>query len=253
MEFFVGTRFFETDPSKAKASLEKLVQFIDSALYAGVSSVYVAVNSDKDVSGALSLELDAELAKIVIFPVTPWGRFVQPLNAILGMAQGDIAKGMNFLSASVEVQLTDEIVDTLVDHMDMQTLVVGAVLQGHDYKGERVIHEATGCQVPWNTLSMWNSEFLYRGGGFPMIGDGLPGDPSTAGVEEVTTISMVQQRFPHLEAKLVKLTGDSSWDTSSFTGDRLAKHLAKMASKEQRPAAQLRWAGLVPPRVIHLY
>jgi len=230
------------------ASIDKLIEFVERGLGVGAKTAYVAVNTELDRTHVLDVVWQEN---VVVFPVTPWGRFVPALNAILNMARADIGQGMNFLSASVEVALTKPIVDTLVDHMDRHTLVVGAVLQGHDYTGERFIHEATGTQVPWNTLALWDTHALWPVG-FSNLGEGVPSAPATAGVEEVATISLLQHLTGHRPAKLVQLPGDNSWDTSHFEGERLEKHLAKMASKESRPGMQLHWADLLPPEVIHL-
>lgn len=64
-------------------------------------------------------------------------------------------------------------------HLDGSTLVVGPVLDGHQFlEGEQVLR---GRTCPWNTLALWNTAKLSAVG-FPLMGDGL-GEPTCAGVE----------------------------------------------------------------------
>lgn len=250
-KFVVGTRFFEKDISKVEASLARLTAFIVAALAAGAEKVYVAVNLEEDRSEAIRQHWPD---KVSVFPVTPWGKFIFPLNAILLMARSELAAGSKLLLSSVEVGLTPEKVESLNAHFNGNTLVVGGALQGHHYRnlnsGEVCIKHATGREVPWNTLALWNPKFLWATG-FPMLGDGSLVDPATAGVEEVVTIAMLQKIFPHTTAKLVSI-GDNAWDTSHFDGQRLSAHEKKMMSKEDRPAKQLESIGFNGPTVFHL-
>lgn len=244
-KFVVGTRFFEKDLAKAGDSLKRLVAFVTAALVAGAEKVYVAVNLEEDRSEAIRQSWPDGVS---VFPVTPWGKFVLPLNAIIMMARSELGAGAKLLLSSVEVSLIREKIDQLFNYMDDRTLVVGAALQGHQY--EPGTHQrATGREVPWNTFSVWNPEYLWTTG-FPLLGDGIMNDPSTAGVEEVATIAILQRLYPNLEAKLVSV-GDA-WDTSHFDGERLAAHEKKMSSKNDRPAKQLASVGLEGPTVIHL-
>lgn len=236
-KFVVGTRFFEKDLSKSEASLARLTTFIMAALAAGAEKVYVAVNLEEDRSDAIRQHWPD---KVSVFPMSPWGKFVLPLNAILMMARSELAAGCKLLLASVEVPLTREKVEQLFVHMHDGTLVVGAALQGHVYS-PGTHQRASGRQVPWNTLALWNPDFLWTTG-FPMIGDGVIGDPATAGVEELATIAVLQRVHHGIEATLVSV-GDSAWDTSHFDGDRLAAHEKKMGSKDARPKLQLEAAG----------
>lgn len=244
--FVVGTRFFEKDVSKSEASLARLTAFIMAALAAGAEKVYVAVNLAEDRSDAIRHSWPD---KVSVFPVTPWGKFVLPLNAILMMARSDLASGCKLLTTSIEVSLTRKKGDSLFAHMQEGTLVVGAALQGHVYAPGKH-HRASGRQVPWGTLALWNPDFLWTTG-FPMIGDGIISDQSTAGVEEAATIAILQHIYPGIEAKLVSI-GDAAWDTSHFDGERLAAHEKKMSSKDDRPAKQLESFASKGPYIIHL-
>ena len=83
-----------------------------------------------------------------------------------------------------------------------------------------------------------------------MIGDALF-SLRHAGVEELATIATYQQSFPFLKAKLVQIP-NIEWKTDNLTGDRLKKHLKKMATKIKRPAKQLKKLNIKPPKIIHI-
>lgn len=87
--------------------------------------------------------------------------------------------------------------------------------------------------------------------GFPLLGD-APFDQKMAGVEEVSAVALYQKLYG-LSAKLVSVAGFyEEWDTDGWDADRLSKHEAKIASKVSRPAAQLAWADLSAPNVLHI-
>ncbi|MBU1104448.1 hypothetical protein KJ664_00935 [Patescibacteria group bacterium] len=243
-KFVVGTRFFESKAENAEASLRKLRAFVLGALASGAEKVYVAVNVAEDKSGAMEAEWGE---RVTVFGVQPWGKFVMPLNAILLAARKELAGGAGMLFASTEVVLTTDTVSTLMQHMDNETSVVGAAMVGHNfqpgYEGK-----ADGRQFPWNTFSLWN-RYIYITG-FPIIGDGIPENPSTAGVEELVAGAVLESLYG-CTAKLVQIEG-VSWDTSGFDPERLKKHEAKMETKIPRPKAQLEWAQLSEPTVIHI-
>lgn len=248
--FVVGTRFFESNKEKAEASLERLKVFIVAALAAGAEKVLVAVNIAEDKSDALAGGLGFDPNRIKIFAVTPWGKFVPALNAILIEGREEFAKGAMFLSASVEVPLSASVVDALFKHMDDDTLVVGAAMEGHDFRPREMVRYASGRQVPWNTLALWNVKYFWVTG-FPLIGDGSLADPTKAGVEECATIAIIQACDERIRATLVQVVG-IVWNTSDFDATRRAKHEAKMDSKDRRARAQVKDADLVGPWVQHI-
>ena len=254
-KFVVGTRFFEKDPSKAKKSLENITKFCKKAISAGAEHVLVAVNEEKDVSGILEISFPSNI--VTVFPVKPWGHFVQPLNALLIMGRKYWLKDVSLLLASVSVEVTKDIVGALLSHMDEDTLVVGAAVEGHVFeRSDNFQKAAVGREVPWNTLALWNAEMLYKYGGFSILGDGSPSEPENAGVEELVTISKIQiladSSSADAYAKLVSVPS-VVWNTESFSGERLVAHEKKMASKNERPAAQLEYANFFPlPKVFHL-
>lgn len=244
--FVVGTRFYESKIENGSVALAKLRKFVNAARAAGAERVLVAVNTAEDKSGAMDADWSEGTS---VFGVTPWGKFVQPLNALMLTARQELADGSGLLLASVEVILTAQIVETLQGGMGDDTAVVGAAMLGHNfvagYHGP-----ADGRKVPWNTLAIWNPQYLYPTG-FPTIGDGIPENINTAGVEELATLAVIQALHPNAKAKMIVVDG-VSWDTSDFDADRLAKHEGKMASKVTRPAQQLAWANLPTPTVAHV-
>lgn len=260
--FVVGTRYFETSTNEKQQmkSVGRLAEFIAGALESGAGQVLVALNIDEDESNVYEKwPLYGNMSEVVqLFPVTPWGKFAQPMNALLMKARDFFEREkVNpnvyplFLSASVEVTLTKQIVATLVEHMDDDsTLVTGAVLEGHDYQPGTKESGASGTQVPWNTLAMWEPEYLMRTG-FSLLGDGPLGQPEKAGVEEVSTIAMQQLIDSDMKAKLVEVPGVSR-DIRAFSPGRLLAHQKKMESKRSRASAQLEAAGLKAPTVLHI-
>ena len=73
-------------------------------------------------------------------------------------------------------------------------------------------------------------------------GVGGSGGGAAGGVEEVTTINLLQWLHPSLQAILVQLPSTLvEWQTQNFADDpkRLQWHEEKMKSKDERPAAQM--------------
>ena len=207
--------------------------------------------------------------RIQILPVTPWGKFVPALNAIVSRVA---TLGAHFLLlTSAEVQLTNDALAIMKSKLDLETtLVIGTVLPGHDYRcskrtvaqiddvggeEEEVMVELTGRTTPWNTCSLWNVSKLSLTG-FLLVSEGLhPEDDgselgSSAGVEEVCTIATLQRLLGpcNAQAKLICIPGEesTSWDTSNFEKDakRQEWHEKKMASKVARAKRQLELLGL---------
>ncbi len=237
----IGTRFFGKDPTK---DLSRLSAFIEAGLKLG--KVFVAINVVEDKCDSIGYcaknHPDAD-----VFAVTPWQKFVAPLNAIVYKAA--LMGADRLLLASAEFPPTAEQVQALSVHVDNDTLVAGARFSEHIWKGGQV--EGTGSTVPWNTFALWNLKHLAKLG-FPLAGD-APFDQKMAGVEEVTAIALYQKLFPHLSAKLVSVPGFyEEWNMDGWDEERRKKHEAKIASKTSRPAAQLAWAELDAPRVIHI-
>lgn len=236
----IGTRFWGKDP----AQMESIEDFIKRARTCA-DQVFIAVNIEEDKIGTIDNE-KLKIPGVHIFGVTPWGKFVLPLNALVSKAK--LAGAETLLLASVEVNVSTEHLLRLRAHMTKNTLVVGAAMTGHKLKEGKQIGD--GYSTPWNVLSLWNLEYLSRVG-FPLIGDALF-DQRYAGVEEVSAIGLLQQIYPQLTAKLIEISGGVEWKTDDFDAERLAKHLQKMKNKIERPAKQMEILGLPAPEIIHI-
>jgi len=174
--------------------------------------------------------------RIQIIPVANWG-VTTALNACLHEAARMHATFIAF--RSLEISATAETIEYLRDQVDSTTLVAGAALEGHQF--EEGVHELSGANSPWNALSVWRVEKLAMTG-FVAIGQGsLPG--SSAGVEEVSTITVIQQLRSasgqqDAQAKLCMVRG-VGWDTEWEDESRKESHQKKMASKKARAAEHL--------------
>ncbi len=237
--FTIGTRFFGKDPAK---DLPRIATFIEAGQKIG--KVLVAVNTAEDKCDTIGY-CAANFPDADVFAVTPWQKFVAPLNAIVYRAA--LTGSDRLLLASAEFAPKESDVASLAMHVHAGTLVAGARLVEHDWKGGMV--EGTGLTVPWNTFALWNLDHLAKFG-FALAGD-APFDPTTkqAGVEEVVAIALYQ-KLSQLSAKLVSIPGFyKEWNFDGWDQARLDAHHAKLAAKLPRPAAQLKWAGLSAPTI----
>jgi hypothetical protein len=179
---------------------------------------------------------------IQILPVTPWGKFVPALNALVLFAASTIDADL-ILFVSAEVSASPKSIQTLCEAIidtDDDVIVAGAAMNGHVYtppSGEKTtpsnIIELNGRTCPWNTLAVWNVRKLSLTG-FQLCSD--LGD--SAGVEECVAIAVLQKLFPKSQAKLIKLD-DISWEESFDDEERQKWHETKMASKLERAARQM--------------
>jgi hypothetical protein len=204
---------------------------------------YVAVDAtpkfdDYDLVDTIQ-QISANITSLKVLPVTPWNKFVPALNAIVTQAAMEGATHCLFCSA--ETQTSPESVLLLLEHMDTDTLVVGAVLPGHDY-GPKSMQPLNGTTAPWNTLAIWDVAKLSLTG-FPLVSEGLhtiDGTTVAAGVEEVSAIAVLQKILgsKRAKAKLVALP-DIEWDQNFEDEERRKWHEAKMKSKKERPEKHL--------------
>ena len=214
-------------------------------------------DSDNDNDNSSEICTSSSLkTKIHVLPVTPWGKFVPALNAIVSWCANH--KCQYLLFASAEVQLTQDVMNVLISKMDIErTLVVGTVLSGHEYKQpkedkEEMEVELTGRTTPWNTCALWNVPKLALTG-FLLVSEGLHPEEEeeegilSAGVEEVVAIATLQHILQpcNAQAKLVSIPG-TSWGTQDFNNDEKRKewHEKKMQSKLTRAKRQLDLLGL---------
>jgi hypothetical protein len=196
------------------------------------------------------------------FPSSPKTHtsFVPALNAALAFAvEGGFS---HILFLSLEMELPAAAFRRLAAHLDpREDLVVGAALEGHQFKGSKEGEGAqpqplTGSTSPWNTCALWSVPKLGLTG-FLAVSDGLPGDPGVAGIEEVAAIAVAQSLRAAssgegkgerdgggMRAKLVNLRGHVAWNVAWDDPARQAWHAKKMESKVRRASAQLAALGL---------
>eukprot|EP00571_Detonula_confervacea_P007147 CAMPEP_0172325270 /NCGR_PEP_ID=MMETSP1058-20130122/53554_1 /TAXON_ID=83371 /ORGANISM="Detonula confervacea, Strain CCMP 353" /LENGTH=261 /DNA_ID=CAMNT_0013041767 /DNA_START=120 /DNA_END=902 /DNA_ORIENTATION=- len=234
-------------PPPPSQLFETLSCFAQLASTVGADHAIVAVDAEEKLEGYNLIEEVTKICKtlnggdtdnseidkpaplhslIHVLPVTPWGKFVPALNAIVIWSAQNKARYL--LIASAEVQLTEEVMDVMKNKMDLdRTLVVGTVLQGHEYKNskdgeEEVEVELTGRTTPWNTCALWNVPKLALTG-FLLVSEGLhpeeDGREGSGGVEEVCTIATLQQILQpkNAQAKLISIPG-TSWG-QDFSND----------------------------------
>jgi hypothetical protein len=178
-----------------KASVPPTDEFLTSQLSSFVSLVKssralkgaIAVDSEPKIDGydlpsrlrtLLSNvleqnEYDNNKVVVDIIPVTPWGQFIPALNALVSWASVSRASYVLFVSAEIST-LTYDSIQLLSRHLhDNKTLVVGAVLPGHQYDNKsRGRVPLTGVTIPWNTVAMWNISKLALTG-FPLVAEGI--------------------------------------------------------------------------------
>ena len=216
--------------------------------------------ADINSNNAAPISLCPLRINIHVLPVTPWGKFVPALNAIVSWCA--IRQCQYLLLASAEVQLTPQVMTILKSKIDIKhTLVVGTVLNGHAYKAnqnifneqiEEVEVELNGRTTPWNTCALWNVNKLALTG-FLLVSEGLhDNNQVSAGVEEVCAIATLQRILQpnNAQAKLVSIPG-ASWE-QTFDNDEKRKewHEKKMQSKFTRAQRQLDLMG-ISGTVIH--
>eukprot|EP00944_MAST-04C_sp_MAST-4C-sp1_P012335 g12335.t1 len=240
--------------------------FIENTLgYAG--HVFIALHvtlddiQDKDkkstfgsATKVLKSLTDQEQTKVTLVPILSWGRFTTALNTLLTKAAQLQYKYI--LYKSFEVRLSQQDVLLMKNQVDTCTLVVGARLKGHDFPSYDFTQETRvlrGTTVPWNTCALWNVQKLAKTG-FSMIGDGFL-ENSEAGVEEVTTISILQaiHKPDEAKAKLIELNS-VVWKTKFANNlKRQVAHKRKMDSKNTRAESQMRLLGNIKPgSVVHI-
>mmetsp|Transcript_27833 Transcript_27833/g.31813 ORF Transcript_27833/g.31813 Transcript_27833/m.31813 type:complete len:259 (-) Transcript_27833:305-1081(-) len=215
---------------------------------------YVAVDAEHkfdDYDLVETIKRFSASSSMKIIPVTPWGKFVTALNSIIISASK--AGATHCLFCSAETNASSESISVLMEHMDEDTLVVGAVLPGHNYhpKSKQALN---GRTTPWNTLAIWSLEKLALTG-FPLVGDGihnLDGVRVDGGVEEVSTIALLQALLgvQHAKAKLVPVP-TITWEQNFDDEERQKWHEAKMKSKIDRPAKHLKLLKLDKGEVEH--
>lgn len=167
-----GTRLhFRPDVKEIpEATVHHLRGYVAQAKALGVTAA-IAVNTHVDLVKQVAAEAEPDLTLHVLH-VPCWGAFVPALNALLNFAQSKGAKYI--LYQSLEVCCSRDVLQRIMDHHDSDTLVVGPVMDGHNFRpGERILD---GRSSPWNTLALWGVRKLALTG-FLCIADGLPDVP----------------------------------------------------------------------------
>lgn len=177
--------------------------------------------------------------RIEVFHIEPWISFTQPLNLLVEKALSIGAKELLFQSIEVEISLED--MQRLESYLDENTLVVGAKLHDrHGAKNETCI--INGWNSPWNTLALWNLEKLSLTGFLSISSGNIEDVPG--GIEEVVTISLLQQLKPNtMNAKVINLSS-VVWNTTWESNKREEYHEEKMNSKNTRSKIQLEKLGV---------
>ena len=248
--FGIATRFY----GLSKMDVERLASWVDAALaVVPPESIFVAVHTEVDCAESLDF-MRKKYPKVNAFSVTPWGRVVQAPNALLIKAAEQEMDYLLFMST--EYPVTTSLVSLLQSHCDNETLVVGACLEGHDFKAkpgkQASVKRATGLQIPWNTCALWSvARLVYTG--FVLTADSLQ-DPDNAGMEEMGTIAAQQILWPgKASAKLVvPQSGDLVPNTHGWNIKRRDRYVRNLTSKNARSAAQLRRLSLPAPGVLHI-
>eukprot|EP01039_Chlorochromonas_danica_P007005 gene7006-7749_t len=231
---------------------EKLVSFVEGCK-AYTQDILVCIGlRGKGVEALREYELAVEpfapACRVTFLPIEPWGYYTTALNHALLYAQDHDFDLVAF--QSLEYQATAELTSCLIGHFDEDTLVVGAAMTGHLF--QEGVHTLSGRRCPWNTMAIWRVDYLSLVG-FLLISDGLANDRAIGGVEELASISLLQQLRPSLKAKLVAQAGsEEAWKTTFDDPERAKYQEFKMQSKEQRAARQLQTLPLTAGHVIHL-
>lgn len=246
---FVGSRFFVGKAELKEDMHQRIFNWVQSALETveDPDMVGIAVNIDADKADSVTF-LKETFPEIHVVPVTPWGKFVAPLNALIWKALEVGADNIHF--ASVDFQPSAKRLAFLNSYMSRDTLVTGARLYGHDFQ-PGINTACSGRRCPWNTFAVWSLEWLGPFG-FQMAGD-MPHDQDNAGVEEVSTAAVIQAIYPHVEVNLVDVPDiNDRPDMEGWDDDRKKRESIKIESKDERPQTQLEWMEIEGPTVEHI-
>lgn len=178
--------------------------------------------------------------KIEIFHISPWISFTQPLNLLVEKALSIGAKELLFQSIEVDISLED--MEKLENYLTKDTLVVGARLDETHGDEKQICTTLDGWHTPWNTLALWDIEKLGLTGFLSISSGNLEDIPG--GIEEVVTISLLQQLKPNeMKAKVIDLES-VHWNTKWSSTERKEYHKQKMKTKNERSQIQLEKLGI---------
>ena len=273
----------QSSPPDQLKLINTLTTFLKTASTINASQALIAVDPEEKIEGydlvtSITQALDeaqqatrqvmeetgiSQLPPCTIIKVSPWGSFVPALNALTSWAcqhQNESYGNTVIMFLSAETSVKKETVLEMSYHMADDTLVVGAALPGHDYRGsgsaEGIEVDLNGRTCPWNTSAMWNLNKLAMVG-FPLVGDGLhqqeDGSPVAPGIEEFATVLLHQKMMggsSTLKAKLVKVSG-VEWEQNFEDEERRKWHETKMKSKFTRAEVHRSILGGGTGKVIH--
>lgn len=269
MKTAVVTRGYSPLLARVEADQAKFAQFI-AACFAcqAVNQVYFAIDPKRDVGDTVNFlsALPVPTGKtLTVIPVNPWGRYVEPLNAIFSQAATDDYEAV--LSANLEHRPSDTNIAELARHLDQDTLVVGAWLPVFHEELPPGEYEMNGMRAPADAFMLVRVQKLALFGFLsvseapwvpcPIDKLGTPDDPAmktAAGIKEVPTFSFIQERLGYDQAKVKLALGvtGAGRDTSSLTGARKEVDDAKRQSALERAAEQLRRINQKPGRTIYV-
>lgn len=263
----------QSSPPDQSKLVRTLSSFLLTASSINASKALIAIDPEEKIAGydlvsaiqkaleeARKASVRHESQHCAIIKVSPWGNFVPALNALTSWAcknQENYGKSV-IMFVSAETSVNKDTITDLSHHMSENTLVVGAALPGHDYKGNGgdngIEIDLTGRTCPWNTSAMWNLNKLALFG-FPLVADGLhqleDGKHVAAGIEEFATILTYQSNSAdNNKAKLVKVRG-VEWEQNFEDEERRKWHEAKMKSKFTRAEVHRNLLGGKKGKVIH--
>ncbi|NEO81286.1 hypothetical protein [Moorena sp. SIO4G3] len=230
MSLIVGTRIhsgvdgYISELGKVENWCSQALEYADCIVIATDNQLFDKISQIVSVFGEQVLPL----------LINPWKGLAHPLNAIV--CEATYLGGDKLLLQSLEVYILSTDVEILNYHLTSDTLVVGAKMIS-THGGDAGVKFIDGMTSPWNTLALWNLSKLNITG-FLGISSGLIKDVP-GGMEEVTTISLLQQLYQNqAQAKLVRLS-DLKWITTWKSQERQKYHQKKMLTKLLRAEKQL--------------
>ena len=150
---------------KTKSDLKRLDDFIQRAAEYS-AYIIIAIRSEQDRSGAesfLTRRYHGQ-SRVMPLPVTPWGDVTTALNSMLIRASCAKFRQEFILFQSLEIISSAHHIQEMFRHMQSDTLVVGAALEGHQFMAKQGDHEAEveigGLTSPWNTCALWHRPSL---------------------------------------------------------------------------------------------
>ena len=231
----VGTRVYSFSNSHPKlCQLESWCQ--ETLKYA--AHIVIATNHQlfNEINQIVSV-FEYQVSPLLIHP---WTEFTHPLNAII--VEANFRGANKLLLQSFEVYVSSTDVEKLDSYLTPETLVVGGKMISNHGGYQRGVQPINGMNSPWNTLALWNLSKLNVTG-FIGISSGLIRD-IPGGMEEVSTISLLQQLYPNqAQAKLITLS-DLKWMTHWRCEKRQNYHEQKMITKLLRAEKQLEYSKI---------